>query len=58
MKRKCFKCKTPIDKCNGFCKASDVLERKKVRELCGKCGFFLLFMDEEELREYIQKLEE
>jgi len=57
MKRKCSKCNTLIDKCMGFCKASDILEKKKkVRELCGKCGFLLLFMDEDELRKEMQKL--
>jgi DNA-directed RNA polymerase subunit RPC12/RpoP len=45
--RNCIKCRKPIGACFGFVLARDVLEDKKYpRELCGKCGFRFLFIQD------------
>ncbi len=43
MKRKCYRCSTPVHACMSFVLAGDWLaylkdNTVKIRELCGKCG--------------------
>lgn len=45
-------CGRPIEACNGFVKAGDINEAisgtrrwRDVRELCGKCGAYILCLD-------------
>ncbi len=46
-------CKRPIEGCNGFVKAGDLMEAmagerpvEQVREMCGKCGLLAFIYEE------------
>jgi hypothetical protein len=57
-KRQCISCGNKIEACMGFVLARDIVDRRTpIREICGKCGMLVLEMNEEQLIEYINKID-